>query len=114
MGKIENLPTWKCDRCGKEKQSKNKPNSASDPWGHLKINQDSGWDYQGHPWAPRMRGPMLLCGDCIEDVFSVLTRKPCELQHHFDTTVGLWATDNPDALTDEEKKRCSLFKITAR
>lgn len=34
-----------------------------------------------------------------------------ELQHFKTTAVGLWATDIPDALTEEEQERCSLFKI---
>jgi len=31
-----------------------------------------------------------------------------DLQHHKDTTVGLWATDRPDLIIDEKK---IMFKI---
>lgn len=34
-----------------------------------------------------------------------------DLQHFKATIVGLWATDKPDTLTEEEQARCSLFKI---
>ena len=72
MGVIERLPIWRCDRCGVEKESKSIPNTQSDPWGRIKIDQDAGWDHHGSPWYPRMRDPMLLCGSCIEKVFDVL------------------------------------------
>lgn len=76
MAKIENYPTWICDRCAAEKQSKDKPNSASDPWGYLKIDQDACFDHHGCPWAPRMRKPMLLCGKCIELIIEFLRVTP--------------------------------------
>jgi hypothetical protein len=34
-----------------------------------------------------------------------------QLRHFKDTVIGLWATDRPDLLTDEEKERCHLFQI---
>jgi len=34
-----------------------------------------------------------------------------ELLHHRDITIGLWATDRPDMLTNEEKEKCFLFEI---
>ena len=33
------------------------------------------------------------------------------LQHFRDTSVGLWATDMPDKLTQEERDRCCLFEL---
>lgn len=41
----------------------------------------------------------------------LVNRQLKELLHHRDTTIGLWATDRPDLLTDEEKKKCYLFEI---
>lgn len=74
MGKTEVLTiTWKCDRCGVEKSGgKRKPSSWDDAWSYLKIDQDAGWDYHGSAWAPRMREPMLLCGNCTSTVIEVL------------------------------------------
>lgn len=78
MAKVENDPTWICDRCKKEHVGKSPPNTPSDAWGKLKIDQDSGWDYSGSPWAPRMRDPLQLCGSCIEEIISVINLKPGE------------------------------------
>ena len=69
---------WICDRCEKEIISDKKPNSPSDPWGYFKVDQDAGFDFQGYPWAPRMREPILLCGSCIEDIVAVINEKPKE------------------------------------
>ena len=76
MGKIENKPTWICDRCKATRQSENKPNTASDPWGYLKIDQDAGFDHHGCPWAPRMREPLLLCGACLDEIITLINTCP--------------------------------------
>jgi hypothetical protein len=34
-----------------------------------------------------------------------------DLLHHRNSTIGSWATDRPDLLTDEEKAKYSLFEI---
>jgi hypothetical protein len=34
-----------------------------------------------------------------------------ELLHYQDTTINLWATDRPDLLTEEEKKKFHLFEL---
>ena len=76
MAKEENFPTWICDRCKAERNQPNKPNTASDAWGYLKIDQNSGFDYNGCSWAPRMRDPLLLCSGCINDIFQTLNKCP--------------------------------------
>ena len=60
--------TWTCDGCGAcvRGSSDRKPNTASDPWAYVKIDQDSGFDYQGHPWAPRFRDPFTICSACVQ------------------------------------------------
>lgn len=76
--------TWKCDRCGVKREitipadqhPPDKPSTWDDPWAWIKIDQDAGWDHHGASWAPRMRHPRLLCGECIEDVIAVLNEKP--------------------------------------
>lgn len=67
--------TWICDRCAKAVDQKEMPSSASDPWGKLMIDQPSGFDHGGAPWAPRMRNPLILCGACIDAVVAVLNLK---------------------------------------
>jgi hypothetical protein len=79
MGVVEkHTKTWTCDRCKRtvENDRSSKPSSAADPWAWLKLDQDSGFDYQGCPWAPRMREPILVCGACVEEVVSVLNGAP--------------------------------------
>ena len=73
MSKVISV-VWKCDRCGKEVSTKDhkKPSSASDPWSYVKVDQDAGFDHHGSPWAPRMRGPVVLCGACTELVIQAL------------------------------------------
>ncbi len=62
------------------------------------------------------------CNNCsVKCPLSDQENKPCqwelsyeqilELQHFKTTVVGLWATDRPDLLYDEEKLRCHLFEI---
>lgn len=79
MGRrITTFTTWTCDRCNAEVESQKgtKPSTARDPWAWFKMDQDSGWDYQGCAWAPRMREPVLLCGKCAEDVIACLNTRP--------------------------------------
>ena len=74
--KKEHNPTWICDRCKAERQAPRPPNSPNDNWGKLKIDQDAGFDFEGYPWTPRMRNPLLLCGKCIEDVIATINKCP--------------------------------------
>ncbi len=75
--------TYTCDRCKKVRTDRpfSDPN---DTWGYLKIEQNSGFDVSGCPWAPRMREPLLLCGKCIEEIVGVINndmstrRRPAE------------------------------------
>ena len=70
---VETKITWKCDRCGVEKEGgKTKPSTESDAWSYFKLDQDAGWDGNGHPWAPRMRDKVLLCGQCTEEVVQMV------------------------------------------
>ena len=75
MAKIENDPKWICDRCKVEHIGENPPNVSNDAWGTLMIDQDAGWDYAGSPWTPRMRDPIQLCGDCIEEIVLVVNNQ---------------------------------------
>lgn len=65
---VTTTTTWACDRCRREVQSERRPNGPHDAWGYFKVVQDAGWDASGAPWCPRMREPLLLCGQCIEEV----------------------------------------------
>jgi hypothetical protein len=76
MAIIRNKPIWVCDRCKAERYSEKKPSSSSDAWGYFKIDQDAGWDHHGHPWCPRMREPLLLCGKCIETIITTINTCP--------------------------------------
>jgi hypothetical protein len=76
MSVIKRIPIWKCDRCEKEIESENRPSTESDPWGTLMIDQPSGFDFQGCHWSSRMSKPLLLCGQCIEDVVKVVNQMP--------------------------------------
>lgn len=67
--------TWTCDRCGKKHEDESMPSNASDPWGKLMIDQPSGFDMGGVPWAPRMREPLVMCGACIETVVAAVNGK---------------------------------------
>lgn len=67
--------TWECDRCDTVVVSVEMPSTEHDPWGKVMIDQPSGFDAQGHPWAPRMREPVVLCGNCVEDVVTLINRK---------------------------------------
>jgi hypothetical protein len=54
-----------------------------------------------------------FCEKCLEELL-LSVKKNIEfrkLEHFKATVVGLWATDKPDRLTAEEKKRCCLFQI---
>lgn len=68
--------TWKCERCAKAVVQKSIPCSPNDAWGRVMIDQPSGFDFGGTPWAPRMRDPLLMCGACIEEVVAVINRRP--------------------------------------
>lgn len=48
-------------------------------------------------------------GASISDVMYKLEEWKKELQHHKDTTVGLWCTDRPDLIIDEKK---IMFQLT--
>jgi hypothetical protein len=74
--KRERLPIWVCDRCEKEYEGESYPQTASNNWGRINIEQNAGFDHQGCAHAPRMRNPLLLCGECIEDVISVINNTP--------------------------------------
>ena len=113
MAKKEQKPIWTCDRCKKKHIGGNYPTSVGNNWGTLKIDQNAGFDMHGVAWSPRMREPLLLCGDCIEEIVSVVNNKNLlrTLQHHQDTTIGLWATDQPERLSDEEKTKYNMFEI---
>jgi len=113
MAKKEQKPIWTCDRCKKKHIGGNYPTSVGNNWGTLKIDQNAGFDMHGVAWSPRMRKPLLLCGDCIEEIVSVVNNKNLlkTLQHHQDTTIGLWATDQPERLSDEEKTKYNMFEI---
>ena len=65
-----------CDRCKAEREGENYPQTANDNWGKLKIDQNSGFDYRGAAWAPRMRTPLLLCGACIEEIIKTINTCP--------------------------------------
>ena len=45
-------------------------------WGKLKIDQEAGFDHQGHSWTNRMDEWLLLCGGCIEDIVAIINNKP--------------------------------------
>jgi len=68
--------TYICDRCKNSVQAESQPSHANDPWGTLMIDQPSGFDMQGCPWAPRMRTPLLLCSRCIEAIVAVVNAEP--------------------------------------
>ena len=44
-----------------------------------------------------------LCQKCSEEfiIFMKLTTPIKELQHHYDTTIGLWCTDKPDLVNND-------------
>jgi len=70
---VETKITWTCDRCGTQKDGgKGKPSTADDAWSYLRLDQDAGWDFHGHPWAPRMRDKVLLCGKCTEEIVQMV------------------------------------------
>jgi len=56
-------------------------------------------------WKEDSRGAFDFNG-----IASILNDYAKELQHHKDTTVGLWATDKPNLISDPKKV---LFKITS-
>lgn len=66
--------TWVCDACGKTLTTarNSKPSSPADAWSVVKVDQDSGWDYHGCPWAPRQRTPAVLCGECTEKIMQII------------------------------------------
>lgn len=64
--------TWTCDMCGKRIVAPSPPADASDPWARVTWDQPAGFDYQGVPWAPRMREPMDFCGACAEVVVTFI------------------------------------------
>lgn len=47
-------------------------------------------------------------GASISDAMHIIGEWKKDLQHHYDTTKGLWATDRPDLVVDEKK---ILFQI---
>ena len=54
-------------------------------------------------------------GDQVANELTLATTKIRELEvklaHAKVSMVGLWATDRPDLLTEEEKKKCFLFEL---
>ena len=88
MAKRVTEPTWICDRCKKEHVGATPPNTPQDAWGKLKIDQDAGWDFRDHPWAPRMKGPLHLCGACIEEVVSIINNISKPINILFDGPPG--------------------------
>lgn len=68
--------TWTCDRCRKQVVQKDQPSTAADPWGKLFIDQPSGFDFSGAPWAPRMREPALMCGTCLDEIVAFINQRP--------------------------------------
>ena len=58
-----------------------------------------------------VRNKGYISSKIIPEFPKVLESHEAELLHHKVSTVGLWATDRPDVLTEEEKAKCYLFRI---
>lgn len=93
MGKIENEPTWICDRCKTQHTGKSYPKTSDDAWEILQIDQDAAFDHHGCSWVPMMSKPLLLCGKCIDQV----------VKSFHDQTIGLSVTDLPGAIPEKVK-----------
>ena len=52
-----------------------------------------------------------LSKEQLAKIINIQTEQIKKLEHHKHCTVGLWATDRPDLLSEEERKKCFLFEI---